>query len=280
VVRSYVRASHLPSERELQKERDKTRTMADQLIESTFPAGVEATFRTILGFTRSNAKLREFMRARVVDTLDMYRRYFLECGRRLVLQDALRKPEDVFFLRYDELRSWLDDVSTADDFAMRVLVRRALHQSLGELPDPPNTFVLEDSEILSESEYQNRQSPDGAKPPVDQDTRVDEIQGLPGSGGKVTGRARVIIDPNDDASLAPGEVLIAPYTDIGWTPLFLTASAVVMSLGGPLSHSCIVAREYGIPTVVNAHGATEMIQTGDLVTVDGDRGVVYIRERA
>jgi pyruvate,water dikinase len=62
--------------------------------------------------------------------------------------------------------------------------------------------------------------------------------------------------------------------------MFLTASAVVMSLGGPLSHSCIVAREYGIPTVVNAHDACDVIQTGDLITVDGDQGVVYVREKA
>jgi pyruvate,water dikinase len=281
VVRSYVNAPHLPSERELQKERDKTRETADQIIDHAFPSGIEASFRTLLGLTRSNAKLRESMRARVVETLDMYRRYFLECGRRLVLQDALRKPEDVFYLQYGELRRWLDDVSIADDFATRVLVRRALHESLSELDDPPNTFVLEGTEIVSEAEYSNRMSPQKAPPfatqTSGQETPIDEIHGLPGSGGKVTGRARVIIDPNEDASLEPGEVLIAPYTDVGWTPLFLTASAVVMSLGGPLSHSCIVAREYGIPAVVNAHGATDEIQTGDLVTVDGDRGVVYIR---
>lgn len=279
VVRSYIRAPHLPTERELQRERERTRQLADQLIGRTFPIGFEMLFRTLLEFTRSNVKLREFMRARVVDSLDMYRRYFLECGRRLVLQEALREPEDVFYLRYAELSEWLTDVSVADDFATRVLVRRALHDSLAELPDPPSTFVLEGSEIVDEGEFRKRRSPDHAQASRDLD-RVDELHGLPGSAGKVTGRARVITDPNDDANIEPGEILVAPYTDVGWTPLFLTASGVVMGLGGPLSHSCIVAREYGIPTVVNAHGAVDTIQNGDLITVDGDRGVVYIRERA
>jgi rifampicin phosphotransferase len=273
VVRSYIRAPHLPSDRELERERDRTREQADRLIGHTFPPGLEALFRTLLRLTRGNARLREFMRNRVVDTLDMYRRYFLECGRRLVLQDVLRQPEDVFYLRYDELRDWLDEVSVADDFAVRVLVRRALQRSLAELPDPPNTFVLRGNEMIAERDYQRRRDKAPAR------STIDEIRGLPGSAGKVTGRARLIVDPNADASLEPGEVLVAPYTDVGWTPLFLTASAVVMSLGGPLSHSCIVAREYGIPTVVNAHGAMEQISDGDLITVDGDRGVVYVRER-
>ncbi|MFP4597949.1 MAG: PEP/pyruvate-binding domain-containing protein [Persicimonas sp.] len=278
VVKSYIRAPHLPTDRELERDRERTRSSADGLIERTFPPGVEALFRALWRFTRSNARMREFMRARVVDSLDMYRRYFLECGRRLVLQDALKVAEDVFYLRYDELRGWLEDVSTADEFRLRVLVRRALHESLSELPDPPNTFVQQGSELISEQEYQDRKTPERVDPTQPRPD-IDELRGLPGSAGKVTGRARVIVDPNDDASLEPGEVLVAPYTDVGWTPLFLTASAVVMSLGGPLSHSCIVAREYGIPTVVNAHGASDVIKTGDLVTVDGDRGVVYIRER-
>ena len=69
-----------------------------------------------------------------------------------------------------------------------------------------------------------------------------------------------------------------PMPARGWTPLFLSASAVVMSLGGPLSHSCIVAREYGIPTVVAVRDATDIISTGDMLTVDGDRGLVYLQD--
>ncbi|MBM4372081.1 MAG: pyruvate, water dikinase, partial [Deltaproteobacteria bacterium] len=74
--------------------------------------------------------------------------------------------------------------------------------------------------------------------------------------------------------LRAGDILVAPYTDVGWTPLFLLTAGVVTDLGGPLSHSCVVAREYGIPTVVNVKRATELLRTGDVVRVDGAAGTV------
>jgi pyruvate,water dikinase len=76
--------------------------------------------------------------------------------------------------------------------------------------------------------------------------------------------------------LCVGEVLVVPFADVGLTPLFLSASGVVMGLGGPLSHACIVAREFGLPVVVNVSEAMSRIKTGDLVTIDGDRGVVLL----
>jgi pyruvate,water dikinase len=93
----------------------------------------------------------------------------------------------------------------------------------------------------------------------------------------VTGPARVIFDPSaKDTQIRPGEILVAPFTDVGWTPLFLAAAGVVMDRGGPLSHSCIVAREYGIPAVVNTKIASSTIRTGDIITLDGNAGLVYL----
>ena len=87
------------------------------------------------------------------------------------------------------------------------------------------------------------------------------LAGIPASGGTVSGPARVVLDPTG-AHLEPGEVLVAPSTDPGWTPLFLTASGLVMEMGGAMSHGAIVAREYGIPAVVGVPEATERIATG------------------
>ncbi|HKH57853.1 MAG TPA: PEP-utilizing enzyme, partial [Rubrobacter sp.] len=81
------------------------------------------------------------------------------------------------------------------------------------------------------------------------------------------------LDPGE-ASLEPGEILVAPSTDPGWTPLFLTAGGLVMEMGGPMSHGAIVAREYGIPAVVGVPDATERIETGARITVDGSAGEV------
>jgi phosphohistidine swiveling domain-containing protein len=83
----------------------------------------------------------------------------------------------------------------------------------------------------------------------------------------------VILDPSD-ARLEPGEILVAPSTDPGWTPLFLTAGGLVMEMGGAMSHGAVVAREYGIPAVVGVPDATERIATGQRITVDGSNGIV------
>lgn len=91
------------------------------------------------------------------------------------------------------------------------------------------------------------------------------------------GVARVIRDPHG-ARLEPGEILVAPSTDPGWTPLFLTAGGLVMEMGGMISHGAVVAREYGIPAVVGVPGATDRITTGQRLRVDGSTGVVTFEE--
>ncbi len=93
----------------------------------------------------------------------------------------------------------------------------------------------------------------------------------------MTAKARVILDPTG-ARLEPGEILVAPSTDPGWTPLFLTAAGLVMEMGGAMSHGSVVAREYGIPAVVGVPGATERISTGLQITVDGSAGTVSIEQ--
>jgi pyruvate,water dikinase len=101
------------------------------------------------------------------------------------------------------------------------------------------------------------------------------ISGAPASAGRVTGRARVILDPHG-AKLEPGEILVAPSTDPGWTPLFLTAGGLVMEMGGSMSHGAVVAREYGIPAVVGVPLATTRIRDGQTITVDGTTGQVAV----
>jgi phosphoenolpyruvate synthase/pyruvate phosphate dikinase len=113
-------------------------------------------------------------------------------------------------------------------------------------------------------------------PPVDpNDAAEGALRGTPASSGLVRGWARVILDPVG-AHLEPGEILIAPSTDPGWTPLFLTAAGLVMEMGGAMSHGSVVAREYGIPAVVGVDSASVRITTGQTIEVDGGRGVVRI----
>src|SRR5437763_6132012 len=108
-------------------------------------------------------------------------------------------------------------------------------------------------------------------------TEMDDgtLRGTPASAGMVTAKARVILDPAG-AHLEPGEILVAPSTDPGWTPLFLTAGGLVMEMGGAMSHVSVVAREYGLPAVVGVPGATEHIASGQCITVNGSAGIVRI----
>jgi pyruvate,water dikinase len=104
------------------------------------------------------------------------------------------------------------------------------------------------------------------------------LQGVAGSPGRAAGVARVIQGPEDFAKLKKGEILVAPITNPVWTPLFAIASAVVTEVGGILSHGAIVAREYGIPAVMSVAGATRLLQDGQLITVDGNKGLVYLEK--
>src|SRR6185436_10993090 len=104
-----------------------------------------------------------------------------------------------------------------------------------------------------------------------------DLHGATASPGRVTGVARVILSPVG-AYLEPGEILVAPSTDPGWTPLFLTAGGLVMEMGGMMSHGAVVAREYGIPAVVGVAGATEQITNGQQVTLDGSAGTVVLAD--
>jgi pyruvate,water dikinase len=101
------------------------------------------------------------------------------------------------------------------------------------------------------------------------------LVGSPASAGVVEGIARVILDPTKEI-LHKGEILVAPFTDPGWTPLFINAAGLVMEVGGQLTHGSVVAREYGIPAVVSVPDVTKTIQTGQRIRVDGDQGFVQI----
>ena len=103
------------------------------------------------------------------------------------------------------------------------------------------------------------------------------LQGTGTSPGVVTGRVRVLRSVEDGRYLVPGEILVARATDPGWTPLFLKAGGVIMELGGMLSHGAVVAREYGLPAVVNIEGATRRLEDGQVVTIDGQHGVVWLK---
>jgi pyruvate,water dikinase len=112
---------------------------------------------------------------------------------------------------------------------------------------------------------------------ADNEQTGNTIKGFAASAGKVTARACVMLGPEDFSKMQPGDVLVAGITTPAWTPLFARAAAIVTDIGGPLSHSSIVAREYGIPAVLATGVGTRRIKDGQIITVDGTAGTVELK---
>lgn len=112
--------------------------------------------------------------------------------------------------------------------------------------------------------------------PIDITFDSETLKGFAGAVGKVEGIVRILDTPEEGEKLQPGEILVATTTNVGWTPLFPRAAAIITDVGAPLSHAAIVARELGIPAVVGCGNATLRLKTGDKVIVDGGQGIVHI----
>ncbi len=238
----------------------RARALADremaQLETRLGPATLYAV-RALVTRTQRFTRLRERMRMWVTRVLGMLRTIALDVDRRLRRIDPTLPVGAVFFCTYDELILALR--SGRADIGHVARLRRAEHLRDAQRPDPPPTFI-------------------GRPPPLQLPPAFGRrLVGLPASSGVVEGRARVLPPGTGGLdAVCAGEILVTRTTDVGLSPLFLIAAAVVTELGGPLSHAAIVAREYGVPAVVNVPGATVAIRTGDRVRVDGDRGTIEI----
>ncbi len=213
----------------------------------------------LLGFALDRARrlvgLRESPKFLLILQFALLRAQLERVGETLVRLGALAAADDIYFVDIAEARSGL---SGADLRPIVEINKAAYSAELGRRHIP--RILLSDG---TEPEATSRpvDAPEGA------------LLGSPASAGTVTATARVVLDPVG-AHLRPGEILVAPSTDPGWTPLFLTAGGLVMEMGGSNSHGAVVAREYGIPAVVGVPDATHRIRTGDLITVDGAAGLV------
>ena len=215
--------------------------------------------RFLLKRSRETAPLRENLKNQLVRRFADIRRIVLELGERLAAAGMLERPSDVFFLELGEAEEAARAPGNAGELRERVLARRAEHERNQALQPP--SIVIEPYDPAADAAQLG---------PSD-----SMLTGLGIVPGIVRGPARVILRDADDRVL-PGEILVAPYTDPGWTPYFLNAAAIVVDLGGMLSHGSIIAREFGIPAVVNVGPATRIIRTGQLVEVDGARGTVRV----
>lgn len=233
--------------------------------------------RFALSRARALAGIRELPKFSMVTILAAMRAELVTIGTGLTTSGLLDSPQDIFFLTMEEVRTALTTApgKTAPGGGTPAAPGDGATPYLATL----RVLVSERREDAAR-ERRRRHLPrvllsDGTEPeavaisaPVD-----GALTGTPASAGSVTGIARVVLDPVG-AHLEPGEILVCPSTDPGWTPLFLTAGGLVMEMGGANSHGAVVAREYGIPAVVGVARATEHIVTGQRITLDGTSGMV------
>ncbi len=188
-------------------------------------------------------------------TLMLFRGHYLALGDHLVRRGALASRQDIFYLYDGEVRSLVAGQVSGEDFPAQVLQRQAEMEACRDV-------------LLPEVIY-------GDTPPPIIAPGDEKLTGTPTSRGYYTGKVKIVRSISDFPKLAAGDVLVIPYSDVGWTPLFARAGAVIAELGGILSHSSIIAREYNIPAVVSVAGAMQL-SDNTTVTIDGYKGEITV----
>lgn len=214
----------------------------------------------LLRRSRRLAGFRELPKFLWLHALDQGRRSLLAAGVDLSARGLLDRAEDIMYLRLDEAEALAHGGRDVRELIAR---RRADH-------DREQRRARVPAMMLSDGTDPTALAP--RTPPAD-----GALVGVPAAAGTATGRARVVRDPRG-ARIAPGDILVAPTTDPGWTPLFMTAGGLVTETGSPMAHGPTVAREYGIPAVICIPEATTAIPDGQVITVDGAAGTVRIEE--
>ncbi len=227
---------------------------------------------------RALAGMREAPKFFAIRIMGIIRQGLLQSGQELVDAGHLKQHDDLFFLSIREL----DELN---DAMFKFRNRLATEQNERDLRTHTQAIQVRIAERRAkyQREHLRKQIPrivlsdgmtyfEGVRAPEGQE---GAIMGDPVSPGEVEGTARVIFDPHS-SQLAPGEILVCPGTDPAWTPLFLSASGLVMEVGGMMTHGSVVAREFGIPAVVGVHQATERIKTGQRLRVNGSSGEITL----
>ncbi|MFT4165511.1 MAG: PEP/pyruvate-binding domain-containing protein [Microlunatus sp.] len=249
-------------QRRLQHKRDAATVVIRRRIDPVRRGQFDWLLRT----AQAIAPIREDALADVGLAWPQLRRMLAELGRRLVAAGVVEQTDSVFWCRRAEIVAALTEGDPTD---LRPVIAERQETWRGQLRATP-------PQLLPAGTWMDKLG--SMMPATMTEQTGDVLTGIGASSGRVTGTARVLAGPADFARLQPGEILVAGITTPAWTSLFARAAAVVTDIGGPLSHSSIVAREYGIPAVLGTAVATRRIVDGQQVTVDGDAGKVYLTE--
>jgi pyruvate,water dikinase len=215
----------------------------------------------ITSFLR-NARLavsrREITKSASIKVLHKLRTAWEHYAQLLVNEGLLNDTDQVYYLTHEEIGQMIKDYSPA--WRNKANKRRELL---------PQTEALKFHEVCR-----------GIPEPLESEEEViildGQLKGVPVSSGLVEGRVRIVNTLEDASLLQPGEIMVASFTDIGWTPYFSSISGLITEIGSPLSHGAVVAREYGIPAIVGAKGAKHFLKDAQNIKLDGDKGIIEL----
>lgn len=238
----------------------KTRALAK--VRASLSLFKRMRFNRLLAATLQYLDLRERVSALISEDAHLMRRVYLALADQLTAQGALEARDDIFFLSYEEARQLTRGTLNAEE-AKRLIAARQFEWAKDAEFDPP--------EVVRGSASARRRGI------VEEEKSSEVLTGISGSAGVALGRARIVRDPaHAPQNLSREDILVVPFTDVGWTPLLACIGGIVAETGGQLSHTAIVAREYGLPAVVSVKRATQRVREGQRLLVDGGEGLVYL----
>jgi pyruvate,water dikinase len=247
------------SKRKFEQGRQEALKKEQQLVDGLkrLPDGEQKAEETkrMIGLVRNLIGYREYPKYAIVSRYFVYKQALLKEAERLVQAKVFHDEEDLYYLTFEELH----EVVRTNSLDYELISKRKDEYKFYEKLTPPRV-ITSDGEIIA-GEYKRENLPAGA------------IAGLPVSSGVVEGRARVILNM-EDADLEEGDILVTPFTDPSWTPLFVSIKGLVTEVGGLMTHGAVIAREYGLPAVVGVENATRLIKDGQRIRVHGTEGYV------
>ncbi len=213
--------------------------------------------KRMISLIRNFIGYREYPKYGMISRYFVYKQALLKEAEQLVQANVLHEKEDIYYLTFEELR----EVVRTHKLDDQIISKRKDEYTFYEKLTPPRVLTS-DGEIIA-GEYKREHLP------------AEALVGLPVSSGVIEGRARVILHM-EDADLEEGDIVVTSFTDPSWTPLFVSIKGLVTEVGGLMTHGAVIAREYGLPAVVNVENATKLINDGQRIRVNGTEGYVEI----
>ena len=237
---------------------EKEKELLDRLKQ--LPDGEQKAIETKekIDVIRNFSGYREYPKYAIINRHFAYKLALLKEAEQLVHANVLNEKEDIYYLTFEELR----EVVRTNKLDHELISKRKDEYKTFEKLTPPRV-ITSDGEIIA-GEYKRENLPPGS------------IVGIAVSAGVIEGRARVILKM-EDADLEDGDILVTPFTDPSWTPLFVSIRGLVTEVGSLMTHGAVIAREYGLPAVVGVENATKLIKDGERIRVNGTEGFVELK---